>query len=386
MTEKTVSIKKHPKTYSGAVLAFSSGEVFFGRGIGAEGKVFGEICFNTATTGYQEIMTDPSYSGQIITFTFPHIGNVGANSEDIEAEVPLAKGLVIRNDITEESNYRAQNNFNEWLKKKNITGICGIDTRQLTKLIRTEGAKNVAIGYGENIDVEEIKTLARGNRDLSGSELAADASTKKAYSWDQGLWQKKAPKPRYKIAAIDYGIKQNILRNLVDSGFEVKIFPAQTPAEEILKINPDGIFLSNGPGDPSATAEYAVPVIKDLVKTQLPIFGICMGHQLLATALGCTTEKMHQGHRGANHPVQDLETKKVEITAQNHGFVVSEKLAKDVTVTHRSLFDGSIAGIKSGNTFSVQYHPEASPGPHDSHYLFHRFMQLIDDVKLKEVS
>jgi len=378
------NIKKYPQNYSGAVLAFSSGEVFFGRGIGAKGKIFGEICFNTSITGYQEIMTDPSYAGQIITFTFPHIGNAGANHEDIEAKTPLAKGLIIKNNITNPSNYRSENHFNDWLKKQNITGICGVDTRQLTKLIRIQGAQNVAIGYGENIDVEEIKALARGNRDLSGSELAAEASCDKPYKWNEGLWHTKAPKPRYKIAAIDYGIKQNILRNLVNSGFEVKIFPAQTKAAEILKDNPDGIFLSNGPGDPAATAVYAVPVIKDLVNTKLPIFGICMGHQLLATALGCSTEKMHQGHRGANHPVKDLETSKVEITAQNHGFVVAEKLASGVKVTHRSLFDNSIAGIKSGNTFSVQYHPEASPGPHDSHYLFARFMELIEKVKLKK--
>ncbi len=377
MSEAKQSIKKHPPTFTGAILAFSSGEVFFGRGIGAKGKIFGEICFNTSITGYQEIMTDPSYSGQVITFTFPHIGNVGTNAEDIEAETVLAKGLVIKNDITNPSNYRSESDFNDWLKKKNITGICGIDTRQLTKLIRTQGAQNVAIGYGDNLDVEEIRSLARGNRDLSGSELAAEASCSKPYEWSDGLWQVKPPKAKYKIAAVDYGIKQNILRNLVNSGFEVKVFPAQTPADEILASKPDGVFLSNGPGDPAATAEYAVPVIKDLVASNLPIFGICMGHQLLATALGCKTEKMHQGHRGANHPVKDLETGKVEITAQNHGFVVSEKLAKDVKVTHRSLFDNSIAGIKSGNTFSVQYHPEASPGPHDSHYLFARFAELI---------
>lgn len=381
MSKAKTNIKNYPQNYSGAILAFSSGEVFFGRGIGAKGKIFGEICFNTSITGYQEIMTDPSYSGQVITFTFPHIGNVGTNKEDIEAEVPLAKGLVIKNDITNPSNYRSENHFNEWLKKKNITGICGVDTRQLTKLIRENGAQNVAIGYGDNLDVEEIRALARGNRDLSGSELAADASCKKPYEWKEGLWQIKPPKAKYKIAAVDYGIKENILRNLVNSGFEVKVFPAQTPAAEILKDKPDGVFLSNGPGDPAATAEYAVPVIKDLVKSNLPIFGICMGHQLLATALGCTTEKMHQGHRGANHPIKDLETGKVEITAQNHGFVVSEKLAKGVKVTHRSLFDNTIAGIRSGNTFSVQYHPEASPGPHDSHYLFSRFAELIDKDK-----
>ena len=365
-----------------AVLAFPSGEVFFGRGIGHEGTTYGEVCFNTAITGYQEILTDPSYAGQIITFTFPHIGNVGTNNEDVESATPLAKGLIIKADITNPSNYRSAQHFNEWLKAKKITGISGIDTRQITQLIRAKGAQNVAIGYGK-FAVEEIVKLAKSNPDLSGAELSADASTKKPYNWKDGLWKVKPANAKYKVAALDYGIKQNILRNLVNQGFEVDIYPAGTLAAEILKHSPDGIFLSNGPGDPSATATYAVPVIKELVDSGLPVFGICMGHQLLATALGCTTEKMKQGHRGANHPIKDLETGKVEITSQNHGFVVSEKLAKGVEVTHRSLFDGTIAGIKFKNTFSVQYHPEASPGPHDSHYLFERFVKLIEKSKKK---
>jgi carbamoyl-phosphate synthase small subunit len=263
-----------------AVLAFPSGEVFYGRGIGAEGTTYGEVCFNTAITGYQEILTDPSYAGQIITFTFPHIGNVGTNDEDVESTTPLAKGLIIKADITNPSNYRSAQHFDEWLKKKGITGISGIDTRQITKLIRAKGAQNVAIGYG-NYTAEEILALAKKHPDLNGMELSADASTKKPYNWAQGLWKITPAKPKYKVAALDYGIKQNILRNLVNQGFEVQIFPAQASAAEILKTAPDGIFLSNGPGDPAATAKYAVPVIKDLVASNLPIFGICMGHQLL---------------------------------------------------------------------------------------------------------
>lgn len=365
-----------------AALAFPSGEVFYGRGIGAEGITHGEICFNTAITGYQEILTDPSYAGQIITFTFPHIGNVGTNDEDIESKTPVAKGLIIKADITNPSNYRSAQHFDAWLKKHKVTGISGIDTRQITKLIRAKGAQNVAIGFGK-FKMADLIAAAKNNPDLTGAELAASNSTSKSYGWNEGLWHTKPASAKYKIAALDYGIKQNILRNLVNQGFEVEVFPAKTKAADILKTNPDGLFLSNGPGDPAATAEYAVPVIQDLVKSGLPLFGICMGHQLLATALGCTTEKMKQGHRGANHPIKDLETGKVEITSQNHGFVVAENLADGVTVTHRSLFDNTIAGIKFGNTFSVQYHPEASPGPHDSHYLFERFVKLIEKYKKK---
>jgi carbamoyl-phosphate synthase small subunit len=366
-----------------AILAFPNGDVFYGTGIGKPGTTFGEICFNTSITGYQEILTDPSYSGQIITFTFPHIGNVGTNAEDIEAQTPLAKGLIVRADITNPSNYRSAQHFNEWLIKNNITGICGVDTRAITRKIRLTGAPNVAIGVGDYSEAEII-TLAKQHPDLNGQELTLPATTKKANAWKNGgLWKKQTPKAKYKVAALDYGIKENILRNLAQQGFDVTLYPANTPAADILKTAPDGVFLSNGPGDPAATAKFAVPIIKDLVASGLPIFGICMGHQLLATALGCTTQKMHQGHRGANHPIKDLETGKVEITSQNHGFVVSEDLAKGVTVTHRSLFDGTIAGIKFGNTFSVQYHPEASPGPHDSHYLFERFVALVENHKKK---
>jgi carbamoyl-phosphate synthase small subunit len=377
-----------------AILALSSGEVFYGRGIGAEGKVFGEICFNTAITGYQEILTDPSYAGQIITFTFPHIGNVGVNNDDNEShKKPTANGLVIREEITNSSSWRAIDNFNEWLKNKGVTGISGIDTRALTKKIREGGAQNVAIGHGKigrDFSLEEILELAKNNSDLGGKELTEAGSTKEVIDWKGGLWRVKAHTPKYKIAAIDYGFKENTARNLANVGCEVEFFGAKTPAAEILACKPDGFFLSNGAGDPAATAKFAVPIIQELLASGKPLFGICMGHQLLATALGCATEKMHQGHRGANHPVQDLNTKKVEITSQNHGFVVSENVPKNVTITHRSLFDGSIAGISctSGNinAFSVQYHPEASPGPHDSHYLFERFSDMIAASEKKKTA
>ena len=364
-----------------AILALSSGEVFYGQGVGAEGKIFGEICFNTSITGYQEILTDPSYSGQIITFTFPHIGNVGTNKEDNESiGKPTANGLVIREDITNPSSWRAENHLNDWLKENGITGISGVDTRAITKKIRLNGAQNVAIGFGD-FSKEEILELAKNNPDLHGKELTANASTDNAIDWREGLWRIEPSAAKFKVAAIDYGFKENIARNLANVGCEATFFNAKTSASEILASNPDGIFLSNGPGDPGATAEFAVPVIKELIASGKPIFGICMGHQLLATALGCTTEKMFQGHRGANHPVQDQDTKKVEITSQNHGFVVSENVPDNVKITHRSLFDGTIAGISSGNTLSVQYHPEASPGPHDSYYLFERFFDLIEKSK-----
>lgn len=364
-----------------AILALSTGEVFYGYGIGAEGKIFGEICFNTSITGYQEILTDPSYAGQIITFTFPHIGNVGCNEEDDEsAGKPTANGLIIREDITNPSSWRSKQHFNDWLSDKGLTGICGLDTRAITKKTRQSGAQNVAIGFGD-FSKEEILELAKNNTDLHGQELTEAASTKDVIEWNEGLWRTEPASGQFKVAAIDYGFKENIARNLANVGCETAFFNAKATASEILATNPDGIFLSNGPGDPSATAEFAIPVIKELIASGKPIFGICMGHQLLATALGCSTEKMHQGHRGANHPVQDLGTKKVEITSQNHGFVVSENGPDNVTVTHRSLFDGTIAGISSSNCFSVQYHPEASPGPHDSHYLFERFVDLIEKSK-----
>lgn len=375
-------------TKNNAVLIFPNGETIYGFGVGKKSKTMGEICFNTAITGYQEILTDPSYSGQIITFTFPHIGNVGVNEKDVESVKPKAKGLIIRENITSPANYRSQNHFNNWLIENEITGICGVDTRKITKNIRENGAKNVAIIFNDNIkDVNDVvKELVKAG-DLSGVELAEGASLNKKYGWEsEGKWQQeknsynKIKNKKYKIVAIDYGAKLNILRCLTEVGFEVQVVPAKTSFEEIAKYNPDGVFLSNGPGDPAETGKYAIATIQKIVEKEIPLFGICLGHQLLALAMGAKTVKMHQGHRGANHPVQDLKTKKVEITSQNHGFTVDEKSLPDsIEITHKSLFDGTIEGIavKNKKAFSVQYHPESSPGPSDSYYLFERFINLI---------
>ncbi|MCD6035182.1 MAG: carbamoyl phosphate synthase small subunit [Rickettsiales bacterium] len=368
---------------------FSDGTVFFGKGIGILGDAEGEICFNTSLTGYQEILTDPSYAGQIITFTFPHIGNVGTNEEDVEAREPAARGLVIREDITAPSNYRNQGHLNDWLKSHGFVGICGVDTRAITKKIRLQGAQNVIVAHVKNaqeLDVQKLLQKAKAIPSLKGTELAKVVTVEKPYSWNQSAWVfgKGYPNqttPKFKVVAVDYGTKFNILRSLSDVGCDVTVVPADTSAEKILSYNPDGIFLSNGPGDPAETGLYALSIIKELLKTGLPLFGICLGHQLLALALGCTTEKMFQGHRGANHPVQDLRDNKVIITSQNHGFVVSqETLPKDVEVTHISLFDKTIQGIQSKTfpAFSVQGHPEASPGPHDSIYLFQQFVELME--------
>ncbi len=378
-------------TKPNAALIFPTGEVLYGHGIGIKGKTIGEICFNTAITGYQEILTDPSYSGQIINFTFPHIGNIGVNESDIESQIPKAKGLIIREEITNPANYRSQGHLNEWLIKNEITGISGVDTRQITKNIKAHGAKNVAIIFKDHIEdlninevVKELQTIV----DLDGVELASTASLNKKYDWSsEGRWDQSANKynhiqdKKIKIVAIDFGAKLNILRCLTEAGCEVIIMPAKTSFEEIMEYNPSGVFLSNGPGDPAETGKYAVPMIQKIVEKNIPLFGICLGHQLLALAMGAKTTKMHQGHRGANHPVQDLETKKVEITSQNHGFCVDEKtLPANLEITHRSLFDGTIEGIKVKNkpAFSVQYHPESSPGPSDSYYLFERFINLIN--------
>jgi carbamoyl-phosphate synthase small subunit len=376
-----------------AALIFPNGEVIHGFGIGKKNQTIGEICFNTAITGYQEILTDPSYSGQIITFTFPHIGNIGVNEFDIESIKPRVKGLIIREAITNPASYRAQNHLNEWLIKNEITGISGVDTRKIAKSIRENGAKNVAIIYSDNIEninvnatVEELGKIT----DLRGVELAYSASLNKNYSWqNEGKWQQQnnsynqVRDKKQKIVAIDFGAKLNILRCLTQAGFDVQILPAKTTSEEILKLNPAGVFLSNGPGDPFETGKYAIPTIQKIVEKNIPLFGICLGHQLLALAMGAKTIKMHQGHRGANHPVQDLKTKKVEITSQNHGFTVDEKtLPSNLEITHRSLFDGTIEGIKVKDklAFSVQYHPESSPGPSDSYYLFERFIGLINNA------
>jgi carbamoyl-phosphate synthase small subunit len=372
-----------------AALVLADGKVFFGQGIGKIGTTFGEICFNTGLTGYQEVLTDLSYAGQIITFTFPHIGNVGANFEDVESTNPVARGLVIRENITNPSNFRSDSHLNKWLEKNKITGICGIDTRALTKYIRTKGAQNASICFFEkkaDLNLKSLQIQVADYPSLKGMELAEGVSCKKSYEraetkWKLGKGHGTLSGGKYKVVAIDYGAKLNILRCLSDLSCDVTIVPATATADEILALNPDGIFLSNGPGDPAATGKFAVPEIQKLMESGKPIFGICLGHQLLALAMGCTTTKMHQGHRGSNHPVQDLDTRKVEITSQNHGFVVSKSaLPEDVEITHLSLFDDTVEGIKSKSkpVFSVQYHPESSPGPHDSHYLFDRFIKLME--------
>lgn len=370
-----------------AALIMADGKVFFGKGIGSHSITIAEICFNTSLTGYQEILTDPSYAGQIVTFTFPHIGNVGINSEDEESLEPVARGLIIREDITNPANFRSQIHLDKWLKEKKIPGICGVDTRAITRHVRANGAQNVAIYYfGKNEpDIAAKLEKVKNYPSLKGMELAATVTSPEAYEWDKTIWalgkgSVKGGKGKFKVVAIDYGMKLNILRCLVSLGCDVQVVPAKTSAEEILKFKPDGVFLSNGPGDPAATGEYAIEVLRKLIDKNIPVFGICLGHQLLALALGCTTTKMHQGHRGANHPVQDLKTGKVEITSQNHGFtVVKESMPKDVEITHLSLFDNTIEGIKSKTkpAFSVQYHPESSPGPHDSFYLFERFVAMM---------
>jgi carbamoyl-phosphate synthase small subunit len=371
-----------------ALLVLADGTVIKGRGLGAEGKAVGEVCFNTSMTGYQEIMTDPSYAGQIITFTFPHIGNTGANPEDIETVTPAARGAVLATDISEPSNWRAAQHFDAWLRAHQLPAIAGIDTRALTRKIRDGGAPNGVIAHSKDgvFDVPALIKEAKGWPGLDGMDLAKDVTCRQTYHWDEADWTigggyGKQTAPKLKVVAIDYGAKRNILRCLATAGFDVTVVPATATADDVLQHKPDGVFLSNGPGDPAATGTYAVPVIQALMKQELPIFGICLGHQMLALALGGKTRKMARGHRGANHPVKDLATGKVEITSQNHGFeVMAESLPKTVNVTHVSLFDGTNEGIEvSGKPiFSVQYHPEASPGPQDSHYLFQRFVEKIE--------
>jgi carbamoyl-phosphate synthase small subunit len=371
-----------------ALLVLADGTVIKGRGLGAEGKAVGEVCFNTSMTGYQEIMTDPSYAGQIITFTFPHIGNTGANLEDIETVTPAARGAVLATDISEPSSWRAAQHFDAWLRSHQLPAIAGIDTRALTKRIRDGGAPNGVIVHSKDgvFDIPALIAEAKGWPGLDGMDLAKDVTCRQTYHWDEAAWTLgrgygKQTAPKLKVVAIDYGAKRNILRCLATAGFDVTVVPATATAEDVLVHKPDGVFLSNGPGDPAATGAYAVPVIQELMKQELPIFGICLGHQMLALALGGKTRKMARGHRGANHPVKDLATGKVEITSQNHGFeVMAESLPNTVNVTHVSLFDGTNEGIEvTGKPiFSVQYHPEASPGPQDSHYLFQRFAEKIE--------
>lgn len=373
-----------------AALVLADGTVFYGRGFGAEGMAVGEICFNTSITGYQEILSDPSYAGQIITFTFPHIGNVGTNIEDVETGTPAARGLIVREDVTEPSNWRSTKNFRDWLRSYGLIGLAGIDTRRLTRHIRDAGPPTGTILHAADgkLDIERARKMAAEWPGLEGMDLAKMVTTRQMYEWDEAGWTlgegyARLSEPKRHVVAIDFGAKRNILRELANAGCQVTVLPAEATAEDVLRHEPDGVFLSNGPGDPAATGLYAVPTIRSLLqeRPELPIFGICLGHQLLALALGAETVKMDKGHRGANHPVKDLETGKVEITSQNHGFVVRpETLPGDAEQTHVSLFDGSNEGfrLKGRPVFAVQYHPEASPGPHDSHYLFDRFVALMD--------
>ena len=372
-----------------ACLVLADGQVFMGRGFGATGQAQAELCFNTAMTGYQEIMTDPSYAGQIVTFTFPHIGNTGVTPEDDETGDPVAAGMVVKWDPTEPSNWRATEELSGWMEKRGRIGIGGIDTRRLTRAIRQQGAPHVAIAHDPdgNFDIEALVAAARAFNGLEGLDLAKEVTCAQSYTWNEKRWawpngHLPQTEARHKVVAIDYGAKRNILRCLASSGCDVVVLPASATADDILAHNPDGLFLSNGPGDPAATGAYAVPMIKDILKgTDLPIFGICLGHQMLALALGAQTVKMNHGHHGANHPVKDVETGKVEITSMNHGFTVdSQTLPAGVLETHISLFDGSNCGIRMAErpVFSVQYHPEASPGPQDSYYLFERFAQAMD--------
>ncbi len=378
-----------------AVLVLADGTVIEGRGLGATGSAVAEVCFNTALTGYEEILTDPSYTGQIVTFTFPHIGNIGTNDEDIEDLNPAARagavGAVFKADVTDPSNYRAKDHLDRWLKRRGVVALAGIDTRALTVLIREKGLANAVIAHAPDgeFDIEDLKRQAAAWSGLVGLDLAKDVTSGQSsvwretpWVWNRGYGEQDAPSMH--VVAVDYGIKRNILRLLAGLGARVTVVPAKTGSEEILAMKPDGIFLSNGPGDPEATGEYAVPVIKDLLKTDIPIFGICLGHQMLAIAVGGKTVKMHQGHHGANHPVKDHTTGKVEIVSMNHGFAVDAKsLPQGIEETHVSLFDGSNCGIALAGrpVFSVQHHPEASPGPQDSHYLFRRFANLIREKK-----
>ena len=378
-----------------ALLVLADGTVLQGFGLGAVGFAVGEVCFNTAMTGYEEILTDPSYAGQIITFTFPHIGNVGTNEEDIEtvnmAATPGARGVILHSPITAPSNHRATRHLDQWLRSRGIVGLSGIDTRALTALIRQNGMPNAVIAHAPagDFDLPTLKKEAREWPGLVGMDLVPTVTSGQRFTWDETPWEfgqgyGRQDDPAYHVVAIDYGIKRNILRLLAGSGCKVTVVPATTSAEDILALNPDGVFLSNGPGDPAATGEYAVPVIRDVIESGTPTFGICLGHQMLGLALGGRTMKMHQGHHGANHPVKDLTTGKVEITSMNHGFAVdSQSLPAEATETHVSLFDGSNCGIalKDRPVFSVQYHPEASPGPRDSHYLFTRFVDMMRERK-----
>jgi carbamoyl-phosphate synthase small subunit len=378
-----------------ALLVLADGTILEGRGLGAAGSAAGEVCFNTAMTGYQEILTDPSYAGQIITFTFPHIGNVGANEEDIEtvnmAAATGARGIILHAAIGDPANYRATRHLDQWLRARGIVGLCGLDTRALTALIREKGMPNAVIAHAldGHFDRAELAARAREWPGLVGMDLVPSVAATQRFDWDETSWRPdvgygRQTAPKRKVVAIDYGIKRNILRLLADAGCAVTVVPPTTSAEDIMALRPDGVFLSNGPGDPAETGKYAVPVIRDLLARNVPTFGICLGHQMMALAVGARTVKMHQGHHGANHPVKDFTTNKVEIVSMNHGFAVDRaSLPANAKETHVSLFDGSNCGIAltDRRAFSVQHHPEASPGPRDSHYLFHRFVALMDEAR-----
>ena len=379
-----------PQDRPTACLVLADGTVFYGKGFGATGQAQAELCFNTAMTGYQEIMTDPSYAGQIVTFTFPHIGNTGVTPEDDETGDPVAAGMVVKWDPTAPSNWRSTGDLQSWLASRGRIGIGGVDTRRLPRAIRQKGDPHVALAHNPegNFNLEALVAAAREFQGLEGLDLAKDVTCSQSYNWDEMRWAwpdgfPKRETPGRKVVALDFGAKRNILRCLASAGCDVTVLPATATAEEVLSHSPEGVFLSNGPGDPAATGEYAVPMIQEILKTtDLPIFGICLGHQMLALALGANTVKMNHGHHGANHPVKDLETGKVEITSMNHGFTVdSQTLPKGVKETHVSLFDGSNCGIRMEDrpVFSVQYHPEASPGPQDSFYLFERFVAAMSE-------
>jgi carbamoyl-phosphate synthase small subunit len=366
-----------------ACLVLADGTVFYGKGFGATGQTTAELCFNTAMTGYQEIMTDPSYAGQIVTFTFPHIGNTGVTPEDDETANPFAAGMVVKQDPTLPSSWRSVERLEPWLEARGRIGIGGVDTRRLTRAIRQQGSPHVALSHDPdgNFDIEKLVADARAFAGLEGLDLAKDVTCAQSYRWDEMRWAwpdgfPRQTDPKFKVVAVDYGAKRNILRCLASAGCDVTVLPATATAEDVMSHNPDGVFLSNGPGDPAATGAYAVPMIKDILAQEIPVFGICLGHQMLALALGAKTIKMNHGHHGANHPVKDNDTGKVEITSMNHGFTVdTQSLPDGVRETHVSLFDGSNCGIAVDGkpVFSVQYHPEASPGPMDSYYLFERF-------------
>ncbi|MEM9123417.1 MAG: glutamine-hydrolyzing carbamoyl-phosphate synthase small subunit [Pseudomonadota bacterium] len=382
---RTASAASHGRATG--VLVLADGSVWFGRGLGAEGSAGGEVCFNTAMTGYQEILTDPSYAGQIITFTFPHIGNVGANDEDAEAKSPQARGLIVKADLTAPANYRAAYAFDSWLRDVGLVGLAGIDTRALTGLIRRRGMPNGLIAHngGGDFDLDALRREAAALPSLEGMDLAKSVTAEAQTDWHGGLWQWNAghraeplPDKAPHIVAIDFGAKENILRHLEAQGLAVSVVPATASFDEVMAHAPDGIFLSNGPGDPAATETYAGKTLRPLVEADLPVFGICLGHQLLALALGAQTRKMPQGHHGANHPVKDVRSGQVSITSMNHGFTVDTgSLPAGVEETHVSLFDGTNCGLAAhgGRVFSVQFHPEASPGPHDAHGLFAQFAE-----------